>query len=224
MIDTTPLNEQIMRELKSEILTGKLKPGQKLMIEELSKRWNVSSTPIRDAIRSLEASGFVIIAPRKSIVVSKLDQKAFKNVFDLRIALECLAVELSIKSIPDDVIDEGIKVTKGARDKYQKTGNLELLQNVDNIIHLLVLEYCDNEKLVSMMDDLHDLITWARSIVVRQIKSYEEAAHEHVYFLECLKSRNTQMAVLAMRTHLTNSCQRTLSNWVIQETKEEIES
>jgi DNA-binding GntR family transcriptional regulator len=186
MIDPTPLSQQIQAELKEEIISGRLRPNQKILIEELAQKWKVSTTPVRDAVRNLELAGFVIVSPRKSITVANLDLKAFKD------ALESF---------------------QHAYEKYKTSGNLDPLEQVDNVVHQIILDYCDNEKLVAMMDQLHDLISWARRIVINQPKSFGEAAVEHIQILEHLKSRQVQLAVQAMRTHLANSFERTQTYW-----------
>ena len=213
MIETTPLNEQIARELKEEILTGKLQPDQKISIEELAKKWGVSTTPVRDAVRTLEAAGFLVVSPRKSITVSSLDRKTFQDVFTLRIALECCAVELAIDQIPAEVVENASKLLQAAVEKFKATGDYEHLVEVDNIVHQMILDYCDNKRLVSMMDDLHDLINWARGIVIHHPKSYDEAAYEHIQILQYVKSREKDLAVQAMRTHLMNSFERSRHYW-----------
>lgn len=213
MIDPTPLSEQIAHELKEEILSGDLQPDQKISIEELAKKWGVSTTPVRDAVRNLEGAGLVVVSPRKSITVANLNMKAFKDVFMLRIALECCAVELAIDRIPTEIIDDALQELQTAVDNFNKTQDYEHLKKIDNDVHQIVLEYCDNKKLVSMMDNLQDLIVWARGIVIRQPKSYDEAVDEHLQIIQHLKSRETQLAVEAMRSHLTNSYERTLKYW-----------
>jgi DNA-binding GntR family transcriptional regulator len=213
MINRNPLSQQIMTELKEEIISGRLRPNQKISIEELAQRWKVSTTPVRDAVHNLELAGFVVVSPRKSITVANLDLKAFKDVFDLRIALECCAVELAILRIPDRVLEGALESFRCANEDYRTTGSLARLEQVDNLVHQIILDYCDNEKLVSTMDQLHDLVSWARRIVINQPKSYGEAAGEHIRILECLQSRQVQLAVQAMRSHLANSFERTVANW-----------
>ena len=217
MIENAPLNVQIYNNLKEEIISGELKPGEKLNISALAKKWKVSSTPVRDAIHSLATSGFVTIHPRKNVVVSELDRKTFKDIFDLRIALECLAVELSINRIPKSMIAEARKSIGDAFDSYHQNGNFNGFYKVDNLVHRLVLDHCGNEKLVSTMENLQDLISWTRDIVVLQDKAFEKAAVEHIAILELLKDGDTSAAVQAMRNHLSNSCKRTLDNWDIQD-------
>lgn len=213
MIETTPLNEQIARELKVEILTGKLQPDQKISIEELAHKWGVSTTPVRDAVRTLEAAGFLVVSPRKSITVSSLDMKTFQDVFTLRIALECCGVALSIDRIPAEVVENALQLLQTSLDKYNASRDYRHLEEVDNIVHQMVLDYCDNKRLVSIMDDLHDLINWTRGIVIHHPRSYDEAANEHIQILRHVKSREKDLAVQAMKTHLKNSFERSQHYW-----------
>lgn len=213
MIDLTPLNERIEMELKKGIVDGRLQPGQRLSIEELASSWHVSSTPVRDAIRRLEAGGFVKVSPRKSVYVATLDAQAFKEIFDLRVALECLAVELALPNIAPAEIDELIELYKNAYQSMKDTGSHEKLKEADPLLHDLFLTRSGNQKLVEIMDGLSDLITWARNIIVRQPDSYVDAYPEHMALLKVAHVGDAVGAQQAMRTHLRNSCNRTLTHW-----------
>lgn len=213
MIDLKPLNEQIERELRNGIVSGQLKPGQKIAIEELANEWHVSSTPVRDAIRRLELAGFVKVAPRKSVYVAVLDARAFKDIFDLRIALECLAVDLALPNLGDREIEDTIQVYEGAFANYQNTGDLAEIRTVDNLLHELFLQRSGNAKLIQIMEELADLITWARNIIVREVKSYDAAHPEHMAILAAAHARDAAAAQDAMRTHLRNSYLRTIARW-----------
>ena len=212
MLEVTPLNSQIVQVLKEEILSGSLQPNQKISIEELAHRFGVSSTPVRDALRTLETTGFVIVSPRKSITVASLDEKAIKDVFDLRTALECCAVELSIDNIPPKIVEKTLQANYTALEKYNASENPEYLRKLEDI-HDIILEYCNNHKLISIMDDLRSLIMWARGTPIGQPKSYPESVIEHIKILEHIKSKERELAVQAMRSHLIASCERTLGFW-----------
>lgn len=213
MIELSPLNSQLFHVMKEEILSGSLQPNQKITIEELAQRFGVSTTPVRDAVRRLEAAGFVIVSPRKSITVASLDEKAIKDVFNLRIALECCAVELSIDRIPSKVIDYALHANQTALDKYNNSETSADLDKLELDVHQIVLKYCDNNKLVAIMDDLRGLIIWARGIPVGKPKFSAQAVREHIQILKHLKSKEAQPAVQAMRSHLAQSCERTLGYW-----------
>jgi DNA-binding GntR family transcriptional regulator len=219
MIQTASLSEQIQRELKADILSGELLPGQRLGIEDLARRWNVSTSPVRDAINRLEAAGLVRVAPRRGVYVSTLDQRTFKHVFDLRIALECLAIESATELIPDDEIRRTLELYREASGHFHATGDDSLLVEHDSRVHDLIIEYCDNPKLVEIMQGLNDLIEWARNTVVqRQPNSYVQAFPEHLKILESLEARNPAAAEKALREHLTNAFELTVHN-VNQDTR-----
>ncbi|MFZ1466894.1 MAG: GntR family transcriptional regulator [Anaerolineae bacterium] len=213
MIDLKPLNEQIERELRNGIVNGQLKPGQKISIEELANEWHVSSTPVRDAVRRLESAGFVKVAPRKSVYVAVLDARAFRDVFDLRIALECLAVALALPNLSDSAIQDVIQAYEDAFANYSSTGDLAAVRSVDNLLHELFIQHSGNAKLIQIMEELADLITWARNIIVREVKSYDAAHPEHMAILTAARARDSAAAQGAMRTHLHNSYLRTIARW-----------
>jgi DNA-binding GntR family transcriptional regulator len=213
MIDLTPLNIQIERELKRGIVNGQLQPGQKLSIEELATQWHVSSTPVRDAIRRLEAIGFIKVAPRKSIYVATLDARTFKDIFDLRIALECMAVELALPNLKDDEIEATIEAYEDAYAKYQESNDVAAMRAVDDLVHNLFVQHSGNVKLIEIMEGLDDLVSWARNIIVREVRSYDEAQPEHMAILAAARAHDADQSREAMRTHLRNSYLRTIANW-----------
>jgi DNA-binding GntR family transcriptional regulator len=83
--------------LKKRILSGEYTPGQALMTNLLAPEIGVSRTPIRDALRQLEADGLVSIQPRLGASVKKMDLKAFRERCELRLALESHAAGLAAR-------------------------------------------------------------------------------------------------------------------------------
>ena len=100
MFDRASLSEQVEIALKNEITSGRMLPGQRISATDLKAAWNISSTPFRDAVRSLEMQGFVVVEARKGVFVAPLDAKAVSEIFDLRIALECMAIERATPLVP----------------------------------------------------------------------------------------------------------------------------
>jgi DNA-binding GntR family transcriptional regulator len=211
MIEKNPLYVQIEAELRSDILSGRLRPGERISIDELAGRWKVSSTPVRDAIRMLEWKGFVEVRPRRTVRVVKLDKQAIRDLFDIRIALECMAVESACPVIPLQKINEALLALREAHRQFEKTGDREVLAEVDTLVHDLVIQHCDNARLIQNIDGLCDVIGWVRSFVVQRPKSYESAYSEHVAVLEALQVKDPAQASAAMKSHLRNACARTIS-------------
>ena len=214
MINKRSLSEQIEDALKKEILEGRLAANQRISIDELAKKWEVSTMPVRDAIKQLESKGFVKVSPRSGVHVSDLDRKTFRDIFDIRIALECLAVETATELIPDDKIQRLSDLYKEAEKQLKESGVSSLMIKHDADIHKLIIQYCDNPKLIQIMDNLRDLMDWAsNTIVTNQPESYEIGFSEHKRILAALLERDAESAQLAMRDHLRNSSRRAYESW-----------
>lgn len=214
MLDKTLLGTQIEDALKREILVGHLLPGQRIDLDQYASDWGVSSTPIRDALTRLEKIGFVKIVPRRGVYVSRIDQDTFKETFDVRIALECMAAELATPLIPDEEVEQVRNEYLDAERQLRQQMDRTLLIETDYRVHEMVLNRCGNQRLIQIMQDLRDMIDWARStIIAHSPKSYELALPEHLAIVEGIRARDVDRTVKAMRNHLKNSYERTRSYW-----------
>lgn len=214
MIDTTPLGEQIEQALKQEILTGALVPGQRIAIEEFAEKWGTSSTPVRDAVKRLESKGFLKVAPRRGIYVTQLDWQTFKEIFEVRIGLECTAAELATPCIPDAKLREISKIFQEADQRLREDGDLSLLIEHDHVIHDVIVQYCGNSHLIEIMADLSDLIIWARAAIIsHEPKAFEITLPEHLEIIDALVARDAEAAFTAVRRHLKNAYQRAFEVW-----------
>ena len=86
--DYLPLRDVVFNTLRTSILTGELKPGERLMEIHLADKLGVSRTPIREAIRKLELEGLVLMIPRKGAEGADISEKSLKDVLEVREALE----------------------------------------------------------------------------------------------------------------------------------------
>jgi len=214
VLDKASLGTQIEDALKKEILSGHLLPGQRIDLDDYATNWGVSSTPIRDALTRLQKVGFVEIVPRRGVYVSHIDQHTFKEVFDVRIALECMATELATPLIADEEIEQVRLAYLAAESELRDHGSRSLLIETDYRVHEMVFGNCDNQKLIQIMQDLRDMIDWVRSTITTQLpKSYEQTLPEHQMIVEAIRARDVDRAVKAMRHHLKNSYERSHAYW-----------
>jgi DNA-binding GntR family transcriptional regulator len=86
------------------ILTGTLQPGERLLEDDLAKKLGVSRNPVREAIRSLEATGLVEVQARRGAYVSGLEPNEAIQLLELRSVIEAYAAELAAKNRTDSVI------------------------------------------------------------------------------------------------------------------------
>ena len=211
VLQKASLSEQIENMLKEQILSGTLAPGQQLSVQELASKWEVSGTPIRDAIQRLEKIGFLKVAPRRGVYVNTMDKRTFKDIFELRIAMECLAAETATERIPQDELDDMARVFATAKQQYEETGNIELLEKNDSLIHDTIIKYSDNEKLIQIMNEFSDLIAWARfTVVERQPSSYTTALDDHLKIIDSLQARDTATTITLLKQHFGDTLSHTL--------------
>jgi GntR family carbon starvation induced transcriptional regulator len=88
----------IVDQLRFEILGGKIQPGAKLRPDDLKNKFEVSLTPVREALMRLSSEGLVISEDQRGFRVAPVSLQNLKEVTELRVALECLALRLSIEA------------------------------------------------------------------------------------------------------------------------------
>ncbi len=97
-IHKSGLTENVYRRLRSEIIAADLLPGELLTLEELGTRYGVSRTPVREALRRLEAEGLVIFRENRRVQVAPLSPNEIDGTYALRILTEAFAVSLSVRN------------------------------------------------------------------------------------------------------------------------------
>src|SRR3989339_1007512 len=88
--------EIVHAKLHQDIVAGKLRPGQRIIISELAKEFGFSEIPIREAIRSLETAGLIHFTPHVGAMVNTIDANEFLEIYLIRIELEALATRLAV--------------------------------------------------------------------------------------------------------------------------------
>ena len=210
MFNKLSLSEQVEDALRQEITEGRKLPGERVSIADYQATWNVSTTPFRDAIRSLEMQGFVKVEPRKGVYVAPMNVETIVEIFDLRIGLECIAIELATRRVPQDGAEAGrtaYRELKSVLDKEDK----EALGSRDRLVHDLAREHCGNRRLQRLLLGQMDLFRWAQNTIIQNLPhSYEIALPEHLEIMDAFCERDEKRAAAEMRIHLENSRERLL--------------
>jgi len=91
--------EQIYRAIKTDITSGKIKPGERLLEAKLATQYGVSRTPIREVIRQLESEQLADVEKRKGSTITKLSVEEIDKIYSLRILLEGCSASLAVKRL-----------------------------------------------------------------------------------------------------------------------------
>jgi len=197
------LSEQIKEELMESILNGDIMPGQKLIENTLAKEFGVSQAPVREALRSLEALGFVSVEPYKGATVNKIGREEMHEYFVVRSALEGLAGRIAAEKITDEEIMELENLSKEMI-AAAKEGDYERRAQINQIFHNLIIESSHNTILINACKTIR-LGSWSRATSKHTNLDPELIATRHKNLIDLLKKRDGEGLEKELRLHISES-------------------
>lgn len=198
-----PLRDVVFKTIRQAILTGELKPGERLMEIHLAEKLGVSRTPVREAIRQLELEGLVIMVPRKGAQVASITEKSMTDVLELRLALDKLAVELACKRITEEQKAE-LKDKLEAFEKAVETKDAGEIAKADVAYHDMIFDATGNLRLGQMVNNLAEQMYRYRFEYIKDATRHDKLISEHRKIYEAIMARNVEEAVEAISIHIKN--------------------
>ena len=198
------LSDKIYETLKNQIINEELKPGERLLDDKLASTFGVSRTPVREALTRLAGEGLVEIVPRSGVYVKKLTAEEVEEIYEVRKALESLAARKAAQLIPARQIKQLISLLERTKDLVEK-GDVEAHIELDIKLHDLVIKYCGNRTLASIMKKLYTLIHVFRVRVGKSKDIARRATKEHAAIIEALREKDPDKAEEAMKEHIEKS-------------------
>lgn len=197
----------IFDSLKTGILSGELKPRTRLLISEVAVRHQVSEIPVREALQALVQEGLVS-STGSGFEITPLSKQDIREIWQIRISLECLAARLAVQNISNKQIDMLEEMIDQAR-PYVETGNLDAYWKENRKFHLKIYELGENGRLLHMLNDLYDFSRRYPSWYTKQ-EELENSVREHKEILEAFRKRDEQLVVELIHTHTMDSYQHVL--------------
>ena len=185
--------------LCDEIRTGKLPPGSRLRETEIAARLAVSRTPVREAIRRLEAEGLVDHLPRSGAVVRKLDYPELMELYEMRTVLEGTAARLAARAASPVELEELVAINDEMR---AAAGRPEVVIGLNRQFHKLLLDAARNRFLLRAMATVENTLLILGSSSMAKPDRAREAVDEHREVLDALLARDGAAAEAAMRRHM----------------------
>jgi|RhiMetdeSRZDD1v2_1073273.scaffolds.fasta_scaffold43574_4 DNA-binding GntR family transcriptional regulator len=212
LIETSSLADEIAFRLESAIVAQQLPPGTRLRQEELCERFGVSRTPIREALRKLQAQRLVVLTPNKGATVRIPTRKEIEEVYELRGELEGFAAELACKfaSAESDLelarTIEVVKRRKGAprnRDIGDSTFNIDVSGAIRSFHHV-IHEMAGNQRLASTIKELEKSFPgdFCSHEMARPTDSKRLHIDDHVQIRDAIRARDPVRARSLMKNHI----------------------
>lgn len=203
MDEFLPLRDVVFNTLRRAILTGELKPGERLMEIHLANRLGVSRTPIREAIRKLELEGLVTMIPRRGAEVAQITEKSLQDVLEVRRALDALCAELAC----DRITNEGKAALKKACESFEAatgTGDIIAIAEADVALHDIIVQATGNRRLIQLINNLSEQMYRYRFEYIKDESGHENLVNEHRIIYESIMKGDKQGAAAAARLHIDN--------------------
>ena len=202
-ISNAPLSTSLLGKLQRDILTGKLKPGQKLTEQQLCKTYGVSRTPVREALRQLELEGLVKIIPNKGAYVTGITPKDVHDIYMIRSTLEGMCARWATEHITPEQIEQLEEIVllsefhlKKDKDKVVQVSDL------DGKFHHVLYEASNSRIMEHTLSDFHKYVKMARMLSVGAKNRAEKSIEEHKAILEAIKKGDADEAERLANLHI----------------------
>ncbi|RWT15818.1 GntR family transcriptional regulator [Raoultella planticola] len=144
------LEQRVLSLLRNDILSGKYRPGDKLRQDEVAKRFDTSTTPVREAFRGLRSEGLVSIDANKGVVVKGLTIDDVTEIYELRIMLEPLLAKKSVSSIKPESLELAGQIHK----EMCKTTDPHQWSSLNHNFHIQLMSSESHTRLYEMVKNL----------------------------------------------------------------------
>jgi DNA-binding GntR family transcriptional regulator len=204
-ISNARLNDSVYDVIKENILSQVFAPGQRLILDEVSQQLGVSMTPLKDALNRLAAEGLVEIVPRQGTYVTSLQRVEIAETFDVRCALEIIAVQLFMENATDDELQELSAMVDQLDTLASSPDKSAIYQDyvrVDSAMHHRLVEFSGNKRLLTAYEREHSHIFIARVRYGSFEESLEQAQMEHRALKEALLARDIARTRTILEQHI----------------------
>jgi DNA-binding GntR family transcriptional regulator len=213
-INLHSLGDHVYELLWQRIANHELRPGDKLSDVHVSEELGVSRTPVREALQHLVQDGIVRAESRRGFYVASFSSQDVREIYDLRTALETLAVRLACSNLQDDVIDAAQRALDDVAQRMNTDDDTapDTFLTIDRDFHQLLLHHAHNGRLAASMNALQAQISVFQVYGIHLKALVTESIGHHQAILLALKQRDCPAAERAMEQHIQE-----IKTWVLAE-------
>lgn len=193
--------DQIVDELRRLILSGVLSRGEKLPQDELARRFNASITPVREAMRLLEAEGLVVAEPHRGVRVAGVDLDRVKGIYVVRRLTESYAMRRVVdRMAPRDIAAAEALVT--AMREHAAAGDSVTVRELNRQFHFHFYERCGLPALADEIAAMWRSFPW--DLMLSTKARLEESQREHQAILEAVRAGDHDLVGELTERHIRN--------------------
>ncbi len=192
--------DEAISKIRDAISQGDLRPNQRVVERDVAKKLNMSRTPVREALRTLELRGYLMRRSSSGYVVMDHTIEQIRKWYETQEAIETMAIRLACQHIGRKTVKRAEEYNDKINDAVAK-GNIEDCIEFNVAFHDELYRDCENEQLLSFYNTLKDkpfVARWLRLCTKAELVRW---AHDHGKMLEAVKTGKARAAETAVRRH-----------------------
>lgn len=192
--------ELALRILRERILVGVLLPGQKLDINEIAAEFGMSATPVREAMKALQADHLTAYTPHRGTVVADNSEEVTAEVFRLRLLLEPAAAAAAIRRMTPELLE---RLEQQHERVVTAAGSTDTFAELDAEWHRVLYDAAGSPFLSDFINRLWEAFPWRALVAISGRR--ESAVVEHEALMHAIRSGDANAAIRKMRIHIEQS-------------------
>lgn len=198
------LADEVCRKIADEIVLGNFTPNSRLDEASLAERFNVSRTPVREALKQLSIMGLVKYRPNRGSVVAAMTPEQLDQMFEAIGEMEAACARHAALRMTEDERAQLRELHSQGRQAMQ-AGDMNRYDVVNLELHTTIIQGCHNPVLIDMAMSLRHRIAPFRRTQFRNMERMGESFEEHSVIVEAILSHDVITTYRAMRTHLLSA-------------------
>jgi DNA-binding GntR family transcriptional regulator len=197
-------SERVYLQLKQMITSFELYPGSRITEHELAAKFNISRTPIRQALQRLEVEGFLTIRPKQGCFIRELDINELTEYYEARIAIEQLIVEAACHNMSDKLIQDLMQEWDPSHHDADMVQGVDLGEK-DESFHLRLAQGSAKPVLTEILVSINNRIRIIRRLDLNAERRSERTYQEHYELLGLILQRDVTKAKTYIKRHIQRS-------------------
>lgn len=203
-LDKKNKHDYAYRKIKEWIIRGEL-PADTILVErQLCEMLGLSRTPVRSALQELAKDGFVLTAPGRGMMVSRVQIEDVIEIFEIRRSLDILALELFMKSGREDLIKQMRRTVEDMK-KAMDQNDCQAFVQADQLFHELYSHNTGNQRLEKICMDLSEQEHRILSLTINDTGRCKMSYRHHLAIMAKIEEGDVRKATALLRKHLTDS-------------------
>jgi len=201
------LSTDLVSKLRIEILTERMRPGEKLTEQAICGQFGVSRTPVREALKNLESEGLVEMVPNRGAFVVGLSAEDIRDLYAIRMQNEMQAIRWAIERRTKEEM-ESIEESLDFMRFYTERGDAKRMRSINAGFHKRIAAASHNRIIADSLSKIQDYTRYSLRVLPYREADLAVILREHKAIFSAFKAKDPEAGALAMKKHIENSLKR----------------